>query len=301
VNIVIPKPFDGEAEYKFLETAKAALLAQTEPIVDAIFEREGVVAVLIDGTVCSGKKGVALELKKRIEERGRLAKVISMADFLKNRASFAEECKKRGVPMRQEAIGALDFTYFEKCLDLIFSEETALLPGYDYKEGVRCSWIPFTARENHVILIEGSYAMSPRVRLLSQAEGALKVYVDTISGYESNRGAFLPREIRLARKFARDHRKHGRSAEQIYQSWMSANEEQRPYSGGLADLCDFKVDTTSVHEPMILKNEINKTLGSIKSNSKIYAAGKKFLSRFSEFPDMESDLIEKDSFYSTFL
>jgi formylmethanofuran:tetrahydromethanopterin formyltransferase len=68
VNIVIPKPFDGEAEYKFLETAKAALLAQTEPIVDAIFEREGVVAVLIDGTVCSGKKAWRWSSKKELRK-----------------------------------------------------------------------------------------------------------------------------------------------------------------------------------------------------------------------------------------
>ena len=186
-------------------------------------------------------------------------------------------------------------------MQLIFSEDTALLPTYGHKEGVRCAWTPFTARENHVILIEGSYALSPRVRGISPLDQGLKVYVDTISGYESNRGAFLPRELRLARKFVRDHCKHGLSAEQIYQSWMNGNEEQRLYAAGLADHCDFKVDTTMVHEPMMLKNEIQKTLGNVKNGSKIYTAGKKFLSRFSEFPDMESDLLQKESFYSTFI
>ena len=301
MNIVIPKPFDYDAQMQFLETSRAGLDAQIEPILDAVFQKNRVHTILIDGPVCAGKSGVALEIKKKAEERGRLVKVIALTDFLKNRSVYAEECKKKGIEARQEALGALDLPYLKKCLDLIYSEDTALLPGYNMTEGVRCVWTPFTAREEHLIIIEGSYALNSRIKELVDEQSVTKVYVDVSSNFESNRGSFVSNELRLARKFVKDGRKRFSTAEQIYRSWEHANEEQRKYLGGVADGCDFRVDTTMVHEPMMLKHEIVKVLGNVRSNSKIYTAAKKFLSRFSEFPEMDINLLPKDSFYCTFL
>lgn len=300
MNIVIPKPFDRDAQFQFLETSRAKIEAQIEPVVDFVCSRVGIQTILIDGPICAGKSGIALELKKKFEEKERLVKVISLVDFLKNRNVYIDECKKRGIAPRQEAIGALDFLYLEKCINLIYSDDTALLPGYSVSDGVRCRWTPFTARENHVLIIEGNYVLSDRVRRLFK-EDAVKVYVDVASSYESNRGLFLSNELRLARKFVKDARKRSLGAEQIYQSWSNSCEEQKKYLSGVVDFCDFKIDTTLVHEPMILKYEISKVLGNVRSDSKIYTAAKKFLSRFSEFPEMDISLVPKDSFYSTFL
>lgn len=286
-----------------IRSSENYVYSQTDGPVKAILQKNGKRVILVDGPSCGGKTGFAWLLCNRLKEEQILAKVLSLTSFLKNENEYKEECKKRGVKPLLSSFHALDLEYLEECLDLIFEGETALLPRYDRKRGVRNELIPFTLRDGQVLIIEGGDVCSKRISPLILKDGVecVTVFADIGRTYNSNIGRFSANDLRVARRFVRDGSLFGYSADRIYADLEYERAVARRDGADVGQSFDFTVDTLAAYEPLVLKNELYKILGSVKSDGRYFSSSAKFLARLVTVPELDRSLLPEDSFYRTFL
>ncbi len=299
LNVEFKTPFRDEEKRAMILRSEKRIIAQLKAPASAILTMKHPRVVLVDGPTCSGKSGISMLLKQMLESEGALVRIFDLFSFSRNRAEYLDECKKRGRKIDLSSPDALDLDYFEECIFLILSEQTALMPIYDSGIGERCGVIPFTLRPDQVLIIRGKGMLEHRIKSLVKTP-FLTLYVDANSSYESNLGRFSGSDLRFARRFVRDGKRTDLSPEQTYS--VLEGEKAKELSKRAEDhVFDFMVDTTSEYEPMILKKDIENVLGRVKKSSRIYSISKKFLLRFSEFPEADRDLLPQDSFYRTYL
>ena len=301
LNVKIDRFFNEESINELISASEDDLAMQTDAPIREIVKRSGMRALLVDGPSCSGKSGFSALLQKKMTEQGILSKVISLTSFLKNESEYKEDCKKKGLKPNLSSLDALDFEYFEECLTLIKTGETALLPYYDRKNGVRSELIPFTLREGQVLILEGNGISSAAIKPLLEGFSTVTVEVELNRTYNSNVGRFSANDLRIARRFVRDGCLYGYPAERIYGDLETERAQARKYGTKKESAYDFSVDTTMAYEPLVLKKELHKVLGSVKSDSRYYASSSKFLSRLDTVPELDCSVLPEGSFYRTFL
>ena len=125
--------------------------------------------------------------------------------------------------------------------------------------------------------------------------------MDLLRAYCSNAGWFSSSDLRFARRFVRDGSLYRRGVERIYAD-LELERMQARKSGGESEVSfDFTIDTTLGYEPLILKNELHKILGSVKSESRYYLSSTKFLSRLDTVPELDRSFLPEGSIYKTFI
>lgn len=299
--VTIPTPFDKAAQKLMIEQSEERFETQLDEVCKQLKAREDLKIISLSGPSCAGKTTTARKIISELQSSGKLVKTISIDDFYKNREDYEKDCKKKGIKSDLESISAIDMDYFCKCFSQVFSGQTALLPSFDFSKGRRSGLMPFTMRENHVIMFEGIQAIYPEIRALFGQIPSAYVFIDAKDSFESGISYFTGREIRLARRLVRDFHKRGASAEHTYRLWEQVveNEDRSIYPH--LELVDYHIDSTMSYEPMMLKKELTTILGSIKENSKYYAGAQSFLGRFAAFPEMDHGLLPENSVYHEFL
>ena len=302
LQVSIERPLTKEAIDELICSSEDYLLRQAETVADAVKNSAGEVVVLVDGPSCAGKSGFAALLANCLSKREVLSRVISLTSFLKNETEYRDECKKRGLKVNYALLEALYLDELEECMSLIHQGETALLPVYDRKWATRRELIPFTKREGQVLIIEGSGVNDGRIRSFLTADSrVISLKVDLLRAYCSNAGWFSSSDLRFARRFVRDGLLYGRGVERIYAD-LELERMQARKSGGESEVSfDFTIDTTLGYEPLILKNELHKILGSVKSESRYYLSSTKFLSRLDTVPELDRSFLPEGSIYKTFI
>ena len=142
----------------FVENSERNYKNQVLKIAIEISELDHIKFLTLSGPTCSGKTTTSYILEQEFEKRGSTVKIISIDDFYRNRNDISGDEKPD-----YESISAIDFPIFESCVNKILKGETAMLPIYDFKDGKRMGFVPYTPVEHEIIIFEGIQAIYPEI------------------------------------------------------------------------------------------------------------------------------------------
>ncbi len=296
--------FASDAEMRaYVDRCEADFEAQLNAACDAVCAVEGLKLIGLSGPTCSGKTTTANKLIANLSRHGRTVHIVSIDDFYYDRAILNARAEASGLPIDYDSIDTIDFEALREVVREIFTDESTVVPRYDFKTGKRSGYIEYEYDDNDLFIFEGIQAIYPEIVALFREYSYRSVYICAESPIELNGQIFAPNEIRFMRRMVRDYNFRGASPEFTYYLWESvrANEEKNIYP--YTDTADIRINSTMPYELNMLTPYLTPLLTQIKPDSEYYAAARELMARLdaANITPIPSAYMAGNSLYHEFL
>ena len=205
----------------FVEDSEQNYKDQVLKIATEISDLDHIKFLTLSGPSCSGKTTTSYILEHEFEKRGSTVKIISIDDFYRNRHDISDDEKPD-----YESISAIDFPAFQSCVAKILKGETAMLPIYDFKHGVRQGFMPYTPSDHEIIIFEGIQAIYPEILNILPKEISKSIYISVSNDVNAYGTFFEKREIRFYRRLLRDFLFRSATPERTLELWVGVVENE---------------------------------------------------------------------------
>ncbi|MBR7184369.1 MAG: hypothetical protein IKD37_02040 [Clostridia bacterium] len=296
--------FVSDAEMRaYVDRCEADFEAQLNAACDAVCAVEGLKLIGLSGPTCSGKTTTANKLIANLSRHGRTVHIVSIDDFYYDRNVLNERAEATGQEIDYDSIDTIDFEALREVVREIFTDESTVVPRYDFKTGKRSGYIEYEYDDNDLFIFEGIQAIYPEIVELFKPYCYRSIYICAESPIELNGQIFEPTEIRFMRRMVRDYNFRAASPEFTYFLWESvrANEDLHIYP--YAHTADIRINSTMPYELNMLTPYLIPLLNQIKPNSEYYAAARALLARIdaANIMPIPSAYMAGNSLYHEFL
>lgn len=273
------------------------ILAAAGSIIDAGNDLK---AVLVAGPSASGKTTFSKRLCEVLCAAGTDAKLVSLDDFYLGLEYLP---KNPDGTYDMESISGFDLKGAHECFAAITEKGEADFPVFDFPKQKRSDKINhISLKDNGVLVIEGIYALEPRLTEGLAEKKVMKIYVGTQSHYDYyGETIFSPSEIRLLRRMVRDNLFRNWSEEKTIAQWPSVLCGEETYIKPYIHTADMYINTSIAYEPAVLKSFLLPVLNSVGTESAFYSTARNLAEKLSYFGDISADAVPKDSIIHEFI
>ncbi len=296
INEGIASDFSG-----MIFKTEAEIERKVEETAEKILEKgENLKIVLVSGRSASGKTTFTKKVCKKLLEKGREARHISLDDFF---LGIEYLPLNDDGTYDMESINGLDTALANECFRLLLTEGKADFPTFDFPNQRRGEkWNKVEIGEKGLIMIEGIHALNPLLTENLPEEGILKMFIEPKQAYEKDGKTFFStEEIRLMRRMTRDELFRGWCAEKTLAQWKSVLSGEKIYIEPYIDSAEIKINTSMDFEPAVFKEILSGMLLKIDGNSPFFGVVKAFLEKLSLLKKIDSDFLPKDSLLREFV
>jgi uridine kinase len=269
-----------------------------------IINTKGLSMVAITGPTCSGKTTTSKKIIKELTASGLNARVISIDDFFKDRAS---RLSVPGVKVDYDSIDALDFPYLAECVSGLDSGKTVKMPLYDFVTGTRSGYYDLSLKKGDILVFEGIQAMYRELTELFSAYNCLKVFISVASSLfvddenDCHDRFFDGNELRLLRRIVRDHRERNASPEFTFYIWESVRENEEKNIFPNIDAADIRLDSTLAYEANLIKPYIEPLMDLVPADSSHRSFADAVLYKLAPLEPIDASYVPANSVYREFL
>lgn len=228
--------------------------SQVIRIADKIYSEESVKMIMIAGPSASGKTTFANLLADRLEFRGVKVHRISTDDYFVDRDKL--EVLPSGV-LDFDSLKAMDVKLLAYTLESILEGRKAVIPRFDFIEGVRAGDTREIVPESgDVTIVEGIHALNPIVlgKYGEHSEGVTGIYITPRRDFLLPSGRTIaPVELRLLRRILRDYYSRGHSLEGTLAQWDEVLKAERVNIYPYVHRASFTVDSVYDYELLVYK------------------------------------------------
>jgi len=257
--------------------------------------------ILLSGPTSSGKTTASRILAEGLTRNGNRAVRISLDDFYRDRADAPlwEDGQKNF-----ETIEGLDLDALGECMDDLFTKGYTKVPIFDFATGTRSTLTRDLTFDEHTCLIfEGLHALNPQLTPLVEKFRILRLYISVHSDYVDRDGRVLlaARDLRLLRRLLRDRVRRNTGAEETLRLWDYVLRGENLYMHPYRPLADMHINSAHGYEPFLYAKEGVAMLREIPANDPHREAVDKILAALDGLPDMDWDLIPRNSLIQEFI
>ncbi len=248
------------------------------------------------GPTCSGKTTTSYILEHEFEKRGLTVKIISIDDFYRDRWDISDD----EIP-DYESISAIDFPIFEDCVNKILKKQTLMLPTFDFKQGIRSQWTPYTPLEHEIVIFEGIQAIYPEILATLPKEVSKSIYIsvdDDVMAYGTH---FNKREVRFYRRLVRDYLFRNASPTRTLELWTGVveNEDKNIIPNGKH--ADYIINSFLAYELGVIKPYLLEKIVYDMNNEQEATLYRTILNEFQNIPVIPSAFVPEKSVFREFI
>lgn len=257
--------------------------------------------IMLSGPSSSGKTTSATKMARLISRMSHNAYVISLDDFYKNRTDipFGPDGKQDF-----ETVHALALDILTDCLFNLSNKGEAMLPQFDFNDGVRTDNVMKLCLEpGDVVIVEGLHALNPIITDCLPADSLTKMYVSTASDIYNEEGeVFLnKREIRFLRRMIRDYNFRGSSVENTYNMWPKVVSGEIEYLIPYIPTADYILDSVHAYEICVYKDKAIELLKELPSSHENYSDSLVLIDKLQGITGISKNLMPKSSLLREFV
>ena len=249
--------------------------------------------IMISGPTCSGKTTTSHIVASEFKKLGISARIISIDDFFHSR-DYVNEHK-----VDIESIDAVDMEYFSGCVNKISCLEEVKLPMFDFVSGERVGYVPYTPKENDIVMFEGIQALYPEVLAVFPKNLVKTLYLGFFDDVKAGKYVFNAKEIRFYRRVVRDTKYRGTDVNTVIHQWDNVidNEDENiiPYARNT----DYFIDTFLPYELFVLKKFLMNDL-KYKTDIDMALYGQ-IRRKCSNLPEIPPEYVPEDSMLREFI
>ncbi len=256
--------------------------------------------VLVAGPSASGKTTFAKRLCEVLCAAEAPARLVSLDDFYLGLEYLP---KNDDGTYDMESISGFDLEGAHRCFAGLAENGEAEFPIFDFPNQRRSSKTNRIAMgENGVIVIEGIYALDPRLTAGLPNGKVMRIYVGTQSRYESyGKTVLSPPEVRLLRRMIRDELFRGWEGEKTLAQWKSVLLGEETYIKPYVHKADMHISTSVAYEPAVLKASALPMLESVTEKSPFYSMAEDLREKLLHFEEIPPFAVPKDSIIHEFI
>jgi len=255
--------------------------------------------VLLCGPSASGKTTTAHKLMEQLVSLGVGARVISMDNFFLGLQAYPK--LPNGQP-DMESIEAVDLELLNKCFKELMTTGTTVLPVFDFAAQKRGQELhPISLRDGEVLIMEGIHALNPRVLSDIPRENVFRIYVSVRSKFiNGDEVILIPKDIRLMRRMARDHKFRGWPPLSTLRQWANVLSAEKVNIDLYRDDVDLKMDNTIDYEVCVWR-DLLKDLLADEEDYALYPEINRIFQGLTRFPALDYNLIPGNSLLREFI
>lgn len=240
--------------------------SQVIKIADKIYAEKSVKMIMIAGPSASGKTTFANLLADRLEFRGVKVHRISTDDF------FIDRDKLPVLPsglLDFDSLAAMDVKLLAYTIESILEGRKAVIPRFDFIEGVRAGDTREIVPEGaDITIVEGIHALNPVVlgKYGMNGDEVVGIYITPRRDFLLPSGRTIaPVELRLLRRILRDHYSRGHSLEGTLTQWDEVLKAERVNIYPYVHRASFTVDSVYDYELLVYKRCLGDSLDACPS------------------------------------
>lgn len=297
------KSFSTEKEAaKFVSDCEDVFEARLQEVADAICSDPTVRLVALSGPSCSGKTTTANKLISELSAHGKNVHVVSIDDFYYDKDYLhARAAADPNVDIDYDSVDTIDLPALTECVREVFSDETTLIPKFDFKQGKRVGYTEIDPSDDDIFIFEGIQAIYPEITSLFDEYSWRSVYICVESGLDFGDLEFEPNEIRMLRRIVRDYHFRNSSPEFTLYLWKSvrANEDRNifPYVSNV----DMRIDSAMPFEINLLKPYLEDVLSKMPEDNEFIATARSIIEKIKDIRPISKDHLRENSLYYEFI
>ena len=240
--------------------------SQVIKIADKIYAEKSVKMIMIAGPSASDKTTFANLLADRLEFRGVKVHRISTDDF------FIDRDKLPVLPsglLDFDSLAAMDVKLLTYTIESILEGRKAVIPRFDFIEGVRAGDTREIIPEGaDITIVEGIHALNPVVlgKYAMNGDEVVGIYITPRRDFLLPSGRTIaPVELRLLRRILRDHYSRGHSLEGTLTQWDEVLKAERVNIYPYVHRASFTVDSVYDYELLVYKRCLGDSLDACPS------------------------------------
>ena len=280
----------------FVEESEKNYKNQVLEIANEISNMDHIKFLTLSGPTCSGKTTTYYIFENEFEKKGLTVKIISIDDFYRNRADISKDEKPDF-----ESISAIDFPIFKSCVNQILKGETAMLPMYDFKDGKRKGFFPYTPVDHEIIIFEGIQAIYPEILETLPKEVTKSIYISVADDVEAYGMFFEKREIRFYRRLLRDFLFRSATPERTLELWQGVVENEEKNIIPNEKYADYVINSFLPYELGVIKPYLLKVVSFDFENEHEKALYEQICYEFKNIIEIPSRFIPSDSVFREFI
>lgn len=286
---------------KVVSSSEAEIDEKIEKTADKILEKgTELKIVLVSGRSASGKTTFVKRVCRKLCEKGREARHISLDDFFLGTGFLP---KNEDGTYDMESIKGVDTALANECLGLLLSKGAANFPTFDFPKQSRGEkWNRVETGENGIVIIEGIHALNPALTDNLPEKGIMRIFIEPDRSFSlCGKTVFSARDIRFIRRITRDELFRAWCAEKTFAQWKSVLAGEKIYIEPYIPLAEMTVDTSMSHEPAILRETLSEMLLRIDEKSPFYVHARELFEKLSLFEKINPDFLPEESLLREFV
>ena len=294
---VYENTFKNDEEIRFfVENSEKNYTDQVLDIANEISGMDHIRFLTLSGPTCSGKTTTSYILEHEFEKRGLTVKIISIDDFYRNRADIVDDENPDF-----ESISAIDFPIFKSCVTKILNGETAMLPIYDFKNGERTGFFPYTPVAHEIIIFEGIQAIYPEILAILPKDMTKSIFISVANDVKAYGMFFEKRKIRFYRRLLRDFLFRSATPERTLELWHGVVENEEKNIIPNEKNADYLINSFLPYELGVIKPYLMNVVSfdfEKKHEKELYD---KISSEFENIIEIPSRFVPSDSVFREFI
>ena len=255
--------------------------------------------VLIAGPSSSGKTTFSRRLAVQLLALGLAPFALELDNFFVDREKTPLGADGK---FDFEALEALDLDLLGETLQTLLAGQTATLPRYNFKSGIRETGEPVQLGPEHIIILEGIHGLDPRLIPGPLAGHAFRIYASALTQLNLDRQNRVPTtDTRLVRRIVRDARERGYSAQQTISRWESVRQGEERHIFPYQENADVMFNSALAYELSAIQPLAEPLLRQVPHGTPEYIEAKRLLAFLEWFLPVEVDLIPDNSILREFI
>ena len=245
-------------------------------IADQIAARHDVKLVLLAGPSSSGKTTTCKRLSIQLLTCGLKPLQISLDDYFIDRDKTPLDANGE---YDYESIHALNIDLINEQFNALFKGEEIELPRYNFqagkseKSGKRLKLAP-----NDIVVVEGIHALNPELTAQIPEQQKFRVYVSALTTILLDEHNYFPTtDNRLLRRFIRDYKYRGVSAQESIHRWPSVRAGEERWIFPYQENADAMFNSAMLYELAVIKQQAEPLLEQVPENCEEYAEAHRLL------------------------
>ena len=260
-------------------------------IADSIMQSKAK-AIFVAGPSSSGKTTFSNRLAIHLRVLGFRPVLVSMDNFYKNRSDVPLDGD--GNP-DLEALDALDVPYLNECIGRLLTGQTAMIPRYSFKTGMREEKAdPVALGQDQLIIFEGIHALNPVFHIGFDPALLCRIYISELTCINiDDHNRIRTTDARLLRRLVRDHAFRGSPAKETLDMWPSVRAGEEKWIFPYQENVDHVFNSVLHYELPVIRPYAEEVLAQIGPEDPQYLVARRLLNILSCFDAVPRDLLSE--------